>query len=471
MVPSPKRAMPFPAFPPVVADTEAEGLVPAAIPRTANSAEVVAVFPTSKSRVLLIGESVPLAVESTQLEEPLPPVSSVPQVSTPPTVSSAVHVAKLASPKDIPVPLDPALMVRVSELSLPITVLALKVAVPFAVIPEVAVISPEIVGVAVHAVGVTVKLPPEAPRDKAFDVVAPMVKVPAVRVSSSPDAGIRILPPFVNLNLVVLLEEAAIISSVAPTLLTINPALEPMPPEMERGAGVLVLPPMLTPVSKSEVKVSSPEPAVVRVRFPFEEVVMVASPPLPMAATTPEAPKLRAVAAPAKLRVVAVVLNTLNEEESVITEVVKVGEVPNTRRPEPVSSSTDKARLALEMELANCPPVVVVTNLSGVRPLKVMVPLEEKPVKPLPTPAPVMFQVSESTTILSPLSPKFTTPFRVVVWPFATVNPPLKVASPVTARVLDREVGSDSVIDELPESITMFPVVPPPKVRVFRLRD
>ena len=92
------------------------------------------------------------------------------------------------------------------------------------------------------------------------------------------------------------------------------------------------------------------------------------------------APMLRVVAAPNALTVVAVVFSRSNDEEPVSMEVVKVGEVPNTSTPDPVSSVTDKARFALDMEFVNCPPVVVATNLSAVNPEKVMVPEEVIPV-------------------------------------------------------------------------------------------
>jgi len=51
-----------------------------------------------------------------------------------------------------------------------------------------------------------------------------------------------------------------------------------------------------------------------------------------------DAPKLRVVATPKALTLVATVLNTSRAEESVSTEVVKVGDVPKTTTPEPVSS-------------------------------------------------------------------------------------------------------------------------------------
>ena len=62
------------------------------------------------------------------------------------------------------------------------------------------------------------------------------------------------------------------------------------------------------------------------------------------------------------------------------TGVMKVGVLLKTKRPEPVSSETDKAALADVMEVTNAPPVVVETNRSAVSPEKVMVPEEVIPV-------------------------------------------------------------------------------------------
>ncbi len=56
------------------------------------------------------------------------------------------------------------------------------------------------------------------------------------------------------------------------------------------------------------------------------------------------APRVRVVAAPPMLRVVAVVLNTSNDDESVRREVVNVGEVLYTTTPVPVSSVRVLAR-------------------------------------------------------------------------------------------------------------------------------
>ena len=50
------------------------------------------------------------------------------------------------------------------------------------------------------------------------------------------------------------------------------------------------------------------------------------------------APRLRAVAAPAKLTVVAVVLTRAKVVEGVVKLVVIAGDVPKTATPDPVSS-------------------------------------------------------------------------------------------------------------------------------------
>ena len=54
-------------------------------------------------------------------------------------------------------------------------------------------------------------------------------------------------------------------------------------------------------------------------------------------------PTFNVVAAPKALTVVATVLNAANVALDVRTEVISVGEVPNTHDPEPVSSVSDKA--------------------------------------------------------------------------------------------------------------------------------
>ena len=75
--------------------------------------------------------------------------------------------------------------------------------------------------------------------------------------------------------------------------------------------------------------------------------------------------------------------------------VVKVGEVPKTNTPDPVSSEIERAALAEEIEVARAPPVVVLTNLSAVRPENVIVPDDVTPVPPVIAPAPVMSSEAE----------------------------------------------------------------------------
>ena len=87
-------------------------------------------------------------------------------------------------------------------------------------------------------------------------------------------------------------------------------AFPPIPPLTDRGAGVFVSLPILTPELKSLDKVSSPLPFGVNVRFEFDVVPMVAGEP---------APKLRVVALmPNKAAVVRV------SREDPLMEVVPV---------------------------------------------------------------------------------------------------------------------------------------------------
>src|SRR2546429_604237 len=62
--------------------------------------------------------------------------------------------------------------------------------------------------------------------------------------------------------------------------LTISAALPPMPPEIDRGARVLVDDPIKTPELASEVRTVLPEPLGVRVRLWFAPVVWMVAPAL-----------------------------------------------------------------------------------------------------------------------------------------------------------------------------------------------
>ena len=126
---------------------------------------------------------------------------------------------------------------------------------------------------------------------------------------------------------------------------------------------------------------------------------------LPMVKVPELAPIFKVVAAPKALMVVAVVLKTLNEVESVTTEVEKVGEVPNTKRPEPVSSVTEAATLADEIEVVKLEEASVETNLLAVNPEKVIVPDEEIPVAPVIAPVPVISIEGVSRKLVNPPPP------------------------------------------------------------------
>lgn len=87
-------------------------------------------------------------------------------------------------------------------------------------------------------------------------------------------------PELSTLNLVTPEAEAAI-KSPELRLLTIKAALEPNPPETDKGAGVLADVPTDTPESKSEDKIRSPVPCGVTVKLSSETVPIVAAAPLP----------------------------------------------------------------------------------------------------------------------------------------------------------------------------------------------
>jgi hypothetical protein len=126
---------------------------------------------------------------------------------------------------------------------------------------------------------------------------------------------------------------------------------------------------------------------------------------LPMVKVPELAPIFKVVAALKALMVVAVVLKTLNEVESVTTEVEKVGEVPNTKRPEPVSSVTEAAILADEIEVVKLEEASVETNLLAVKPEKVIVPDEEMPVAPVIAPVPIISIEGVSRKLVNPPPP------------------------------------------------------------------
>ena len=164
----------------------------------------------------------------------------------------------------------------------------------------------------------------------------------------------------------------------------------------------LVVPPVcicFTPVVEEKFNTDEAPPIVTEVALGKDKVVLF------MVVVPDEAPIFKVVAAPKALMVVAVVLKTLNEVESVTTEVEKVGEVPNTKRPEPVSSVTEAATLADEIEVVKLEEASVETNLLAVKPEKVIVPDEEIPVAPVIAPVPVISKEGVSKKLVNPPPP------------------------------------------------------------------
>ena len=144
-----------------------------------------------------------------------------------------------------------------------------------------------------------------------------------------------IFPLFCTLNLVVPELDAAIRSPEL-MLLTIREALLPIPPDIERGAGVFEEAPIRTAVSKSDERIRFPVPFAVKERLSFETVDMVEAAPPPtlmvglLSARVPVvAPIAIVVAAPPMLREVAFVLN---REAVVVVVVMSALVAPLTER-------------------------------------------------------------------------------------------------------------------------------------------
>lgn len=113
-------------------------------------------------------------------------------------------------------------------------------------------------------------------------------------------------------------------------------------------------------------------------------------------------------------------------------------------------------------------PVVIVKSSSIVTAESVswIAPESDSVVTPDTAPVVVTSNALESIEKLSPLSPRVTTPRAVSVCPLATVSPPFAESRLETESVPVIEVLSESEIREEPESITMFPVVEPPRASV-----
>ena len=78
-------------------------------------------------------------------------------------------------------------------------------------------------------------------------------------------------PLFCSLNLVAP-EAEALIRSPELMLLTIREAFDPIPPDIDKGAGVFDCDPIRTAVSKSDERIRFEVPFAVNVRLSFETV-------------------------------------------------------------------------------------------------------------------------------------------------------------------------------------------------------
>ena len=124
-----------------------------------------------------------------------------------------------------------------------------------------------------------------------------------------------------------------------------------------------------------------------------------------------------------------------------------------------------------EPQAAVAPPLRQSEDVPSVPPRFIAPDARESPVAPLIAPPVETSRALEAMEKLSPPSPRVTIPLAVRVCPFTTVRPPEAEIRDETARVPVIEVLSERAIEEDPESITMFPVVAPPNVRVLFLRD
>ncbi len=142
----------------------------------------------------------------------------------------------------------------------------------------------------------------------------------------------------------------------------------------------LVVPPVcicFTPVVFEKLKTAEAPPIPTEVALDKDMVGLL------IVVVPDEAPIFKVEAAPKALMVVAVVLKTEKDEESVKTEVVNVGEVEKTKEPVPVSSVTDEATFEEEIEVVKFDEPSVETNLLAVKPEKVIVPPAERLFNPV----------------------------------------------------------------------------------------
>ena len=145
-------------------------------------------------------------------------------------------------------------------------------------------------------------------------------------------------------------------------------------------------------------------------------------------------------------------------------------ELFGVRYPAP-SVQLDEPPAPQDPQAAVAPPLRQSEDVPSVPPRFIAPDARESPVAPLIAPPVETSRALEASEKLSPPSPRVTIPLAVRVCPFTTVRPPEAEIRDETARVPVIEVLSERAIEEDPESITMFPVDEPPRVRLWRLVD
>jgi hypothetical protein len=214
-------------------------------------------------------------------------------------------------------------------------------------------------------------------------------------------------------------DEDAAIKSPELILLTTSDAFDPIPPEIESGAGVFVDAPMFTPVSESEVSVVSPDPRDVRVSDPFDVVAIVESAPPPRLSVVESMDSVAAasivvrfaaltVVRPDAERVVslAAIVSVLSPESRVSVEPVEERVPAPVKARESISSTVP----SIDMFPALPPSSIVIepVEASTSNSLKLMAvapPLIEVRLVPLSVVVPVRFTVSPVTVRRDPEAP------------------------------------------------------------------
>ncbi len=164
------------------------------------------------------------------------------------------------------------------------------------------------------------------------------------------------------------------------------------------------------------------------------------------------APIESVVAAPPKFIVVAVVFANAKVVESVMREVVIVGDVANTASPVPVSSDKVFNKFADVPVVARLEEESVVINLDAVNPESVIVPLEEMPDSPEMVPDAVILPVLPTVNSVAPEAEA------------------VKISPPVVLLLITKAATADSVAKTATLSLisTAPPIRLPVKVELTR---